>query len=238
MKPLKLTGVRKGGQKGAAGRIAIMAGLLCLPLLLLAATGPRWWVNQGALDPSAVANDYAAINQGQLKNIARAAVAEFDLHLPGGADNNGTDPRLRTLMNSWASPSDTTDDYLPVNLAQLKTLAMPFYDRLIKVGYTTEEQNPWSSGTAANSNNYAMANIGQVKNLFSWDLALTGTDGLPAWWKNWWGRQLQTTINAGDIDPVTGLTYLQDFITGCTPGSALVTDPSDATALEVYTPLR
>ena len=209
-------------------RLVYLIVAACLPVLLLAAE-PAWWSSRGVKTPGASPSDYAAVNQGQLKNIARAARLELNDKIPGGAGD-----KINSMVAKWDSPTAQTSDYSAVNLGALKALAAPFYDRLIAVGYATAY--PWASST--DINDYAMANIGQVKNLFSWDLALTGTDGLPAWWKNWWGRQLQTTINAGDIDPVTGLTYLQDFISGCTPGSVLVTDPSDATALEVYTPLR
>jgi hypothetical protein len=49
----------------------------------------------------------------------------------------------------------------------LKNVAKPFYDRLIQIGYTNAL--PWSA-TTADDKDYAIANIGQVKNLFSWDL--------------------------------------------------------------------
>ena len=109
--------------------------------------------------------------------------------------------------------------------------------QLIRVGYTSSAANSWISSTSANANDYAMANIGQVKQLFAWNLMATGTDGLPTWWKNYWSTHLNTAIAA--TDPATGLSYLQEFTQGRTPGvSSVASQPSDAVALEIYTPLR
>src|SRR5258708_6367557 len=66
----------------------------------------------------------------------------------------------------WSSRGVTNgkaaDDYAVVNQGQLKRLALPFYNRLIAVGYT--QDLPWTGGAP---DDYAAANIGQVKNLFS-----------------------------------------------------------------------
>jgi hypothetical protein len=73
-------------EKGALS-VRLLAGIAVaalLPVILLAAP-PQWWSTRGVTNASAQANDYAAVNQGQLKNIAKAAVAEFDADLPGGA---------------------------------------------------------------------------------------------------------------------------------------------------------
>ena len=58
------------------------------------------------------------------------------------------------------------DNYLPINVGQLKEIARPFYDRLIAIGYTS--QYPWVG--VNETNDFAPVNIGQVKNLFSFDL--------------------------------------------------------------------
>src|SRR5207302_10331749 len=65
---------------------AIAAIGLLLPLVLRAAD-PGWWMDKGVtkIDPNtglpAEANDYAAVNQGQVKNIAIEAIAELNAHL-------------------------------------------------------------------------------------------------------------------------------------------------------------
>jgi len=66
---------------------------LAIPVLLFGGTGPSWWYNPALTTSGTVpvisgtANDYAAANQGQVKNIAVAAVTELDADLAqfGGA---------------------------------------------------------------------------------------------------------------------------------------------------------
>ena len=61
----------------------------------------------------------------------------------------------------------TTNNYLVVNIGQVKFCASNFYARLIDEGYTNAY--PWTE-TTADDNDYAVANIGQVKNVFNFDL--------------------------------------------------------------------
>ena len=200
--------------------IAVLATLI-LPLSLQAA--PAWWSQRGVITTNTPA-DYAAINQGQLKNLATAAAAELDADLPNAVGGAGA--TIHSLLASWVFPTTRTADYASVNLGQLKSLAKPFYDQLIAVNYTNAY--PWNSSAPANSADFAMANIGQVKNLFSFDLLSidaahdTNNDGIPDWWERFYGI---TNANAlavrGD-----GLSNLQawqqglnpnDFYNGVTP---------------------
>lgn len=153
----------------SSGRIRFVALLMLaacgvLPLWLWA-DAPAWWAEHGVLNPNANPDDYAAVNQGQLKHIAKQAYEEFKSTLPGGAG--------QALDSIWADPAASTDDYQAINLGQLKNIAEPFYARLQELNYTGQplapgQTRPWS-GTA---DDYSLANIGQVKNLFSFDLSL------------------------------------------------------------------
>jgi hypothetical protein len=68
------------------GMLVTVTGALALvSMILQAATGPSWWVARGVLNTNVVPNDFAAINQGQLKWIATNAAAELEAQLPGGA---------------------------------------------------------------------------------------------------------------------------------------------------------
>ena len=167
----------------------VLHWLLFIGLLPLTVSGvdyPRWWTDQGAVAPGASRLDYAAVNQGQVKNFARAAVAEFDLRLPGGAGD-----ALHALVNGWTNPNRTrSSDFVAVNLGQLKNLSVAFYDRLAAARFIGGTY-PWKSFDDCN---YPMANIGQVKNLFSFGLP-TLDDRMPAIVK----RNV-------DTDPIT-LTY-------------------------------
>lgn len=133
--------------------------------------------------PSADPDDYAVLNQGQLKNLAAAAVAEMnEILLPEGA---GLD--LNGLINSWQNPSVTRADYAAVNVGQLKALAALFYDQL-------EKPYPWaSSGPPADD--YALANIGQAKTLFSFSIQFDP----PQDWFDWLAQEglpANTPLNA------------------------------------------
>ena len=122
----------------------------------------------------ATASDFAAANQGQVKNLARAAMEHLDAHLPGGAGET-----VRALVARWAVPGPATSDFSAVNAGQLKRLARPFYDRLIDVGYT--DRYPWSPRpgvTPPPRNDFAAVNLGQVKRLFDFNLEGYALPGL------------------------------------------------------------
>ena len=138
---------------------ALLAGLL--PLLALAAQ-PAWWVQRGVTSANVPADDYAPANQGQLKNIAKAAMVEMDANLPGGAGQS-----IHDLVGSWSNPAMPPNDFAPVNLGQLKNVAKPFYDRLIAEGVVA--QYPWAN-TQSPPDDFSVANVGQVKNLFSFEI--------------------------------------------------------------------
>ena len=156
--------------------------------------------------------------------MAVTAVSELDADLAqfGGSQLDGL---AITLTGTTAQ----TSDYAAVNLGQLKALAQPFYDRLLAVGYfgppiivtgTTPVITgtyPWI-GPGMVANDYAMANIGQVKNLFSFDVTYSsGTNGLPDWWANkYFPGQ---TVDSGSAVAWSGgqVTILQAYQNGWNP---------------------
>lgn len=151
------------GRKATAGfRLTISLATIALLPLFLYGSAPSWWSQRGVLVENAQPDDYAPANQGQLKNIAKAAAAEMDARLSGGAGDE-----LHALITSWSVPGAVTNDFAPVNLGQLKAVAKPFYDRLIAVGLT--DFYPWLSSSNP-ADDFAVANIGQVKNVFSFQI--------------------------------------------------------------------
>jgi alpha-tubulin suppressor-like RCC1 family protein len=143
-------------------RLALsLAAAMLLPLFLYGGA-PTWWSQRGVLVENAAADDYAPANQGQLKNIAKAAVVEMDAKLNGGAGDS-----LHDLVNTWATPNPQTNDFAPVNLGQIKNIAQPFYDRLIAAGLA--DYYPWLSSFNL-PDDFAAANIGQLKKLFAFDI--------------------------------------------------------------------
>jgi hypothetical protein len=201
-----------------------LVAILVLPAMANAA-GPSWWVARGVLNTNLTANDYAAVNQGQVKNVASNAWAEMNANLPGGAGTNVT-----ALINSFSR----TNNYRAANNGQLKNVAKPFYDRLITVGYTNAY--PWTGG--ATTNNYAIANVGQLKNLFAWDITKdTVGDGIPDWWRqHYFGGDGSTTnsISCASCDANgDGLSNLTEFQQGTNPQTPLftVTYPTNGTTI-------
>lgn len=202
-----------------------LIGCIFVPFLVIGAV-PNWWSQRGVLDPNASPGDYALANQGQLKNIATAAVAEFDEHLPGGAGDT-----LHSLVNGWNQPNAQRNDFAPVNLGQLKNALRPFYDRLIAVGYA--DTYPWT-GVSNSPDDFAIANIGQVKNLFSFDLLATDIvhdsdqNGLPDWWEKYYFGHIGVDPN-GDAD-LDGRSNFDEFLHGADPNDY---DEGRVAALEI-----
>jgi hypothetical protein len=122
---------------------------------------PAWWSNQGVLSAnSPVANDFAAINQGQIKWMAAKACAEMQTVF---AEQGGAGSNVMALVQGFTADNN----YMAVNIGQLKAVAKPFYDRLIELG----KASTYTWVNAAQTNDFGAANIGQAKHLFSFDLS-------------------------------------------------------------------
>ncbi|GAB5560518.1 MAG: hypothetical protein SynsKO_21650 [Synoicihabitans sp.] len=158
-------------------RLLLLATAL-VPIGVSVASAPTWWTTRGVLEGGTQANDFAAVNLGQVKNIAKKAYDELEATASGGA---GT--ALDNLIAAWqAAPAQgmTRNDYASVNQGQLKNLAKLFYDRLAELGYDGQplgagQTYPWTDVTT-DDNSFAAANIGQVKFLFSFDTTLIDLD--------------------------------------------------------------
>jgi hypothetical protein len=154
--------------------VLLSAAVLIAPLCVRCAEHAAWWLSRGILvdRPEARQADYAAVCAGQLKWLATNACDELDANLPGGAGSN-----VHAVVQGLSGVAN----YTPVNIGQLKATARPFYDRLIEEGYTNAL--PWSDGFADDAD-FALANIGQAKFLFAWDLVRDGDGlGLADWWE-------------------------------------------------------
>jgi uncharacterized protein (TIGR03790 family) len=205
--------------------IVAVAICLAIPLLLFGASGPAWWHDptltvSGTPIISGTANDYAAVNQGQVKYFALTAINELNAGLSGVG---GAGPALNGLALSLTATSGSTSDFAAINLGQLKALAKPFYDQLFSIDYAgpplTSSTYPWIGNTPSD---FAMANIGQVKNLFSFDLTYS-SDGNPL--PNWWRMYYFQTLSVSATSTVTGngsnITYLQAYQQQLDPVPAL-----------------
>ncbi len=190
----------------------VVGGVTLLAGLLFAET-PQWWIERGVFDTNAAPSDYTAVNQGQVKFMAEQAKEEFEANLPLGAGTN-----IDLLVGSFG----TNQNYTPANVGQLKYVSSPFYNRLIGIGFL--QSYPWTSST----NDYALANVGQLKNLFRFDLTIdSDADGLPDIWEYEYFHGLEQTalsdpdndqlintreyeLNAHPLDADTDDDYVQD----------------------------
>jgi len=167
-------------------------------------------------------DDFAVLNQGQLKNLATKAYAELKDKLPGQPWATVDTPayKLEQLVLGWylSYPNTPqtigTDPFAVANQGQLKNVAVHFYDVLAAVGYVggrglppDTSGFPWSSGSTypwtvsvTDDDSYATANLGQAKRLFSFDLASFDSepDGMPDYWE-------QQIIQADNNDAITNV---------------------------------
>lgn len=129
---------------------------------------PAWWSYYGVINTNAnvVTNDYAAVNQGQIKWMATKAYEAMESGLPNGAGS---------AVASMVTGFSTSNNYAAVNIGQAKMVAKPFYDRFGELQGVTNY--PWGGG--GQTNDYGLLNTGQLKNLFRFEIAVTnGVDAL------------------------------------------------------------
>lgn len=177
--------------------LRLLLALACLLPLLALAAPPGWWTDRQVLDPNAAKSDFGSVNQGQLKNMAKKAYAELRNALPSEIWTTPEGQALAALVDSW-NPAQTGNLDL-INQGQLKAVAKKFYDVLILHGYTNAY--PWTGATTAAAND-ALANLGQLKNLFSFDLTRDSDgDGIPDW--------RETKFNLNPFNAQTNLTLPQ-----------------------------
>jgi len=121
---------------------------------------PAWWGERNVITTAAsqFINDRAPVNQGQVKWFAQQALQEIQEKLPGPGNSN-----IQQRVNGFTDQNN----YLPVNIGQLKHVAAPCYDRLAEYGLAGSY--PWE-GDPDLANDYAIATVGQLKAFFSFEL--------------------------------------------------------------------
>jgi hypothetical protein len=87
--------------------------------------------------------------------MAKALYDEIEFRVPGGPS-----PALYSHMEALAA---TPDDYVVINIGQLKNVVKPFYDFLAPFGGPAV---PWPA-PGPTTDDYAPANLGQLKNVFA-----------------------------------------------------------------------
>ena len=215
-----MSNLRYIGKRPANARALVLGPLLLmLSGLVSPAQPPGWWTSRGVRTIDA-ADDYAVANAGQLKNMATNAFKELQAHLPGGVGDlqsaSGTGYQLSQMVAGWHTSTENADDYAAINQGQLKAVAKLFYARLKEVGYCNSY--PWDGGTA---DNFAVANLGQLKYLFAFDVTLDSDgDGIPDWWEIAHGLNPHDPNDAGQLSGDGQLTNLDKYNLGLNPTTA------------------
>lgn len=151
------------------GCLAVVVGLFVAQTTL--SQIPAWWANRGVIVTNQTARDFSPLNQGQLKWMVSQAALEFSNAVPNFAVYGSN---ILNIVHGFS----TSNNYQVVNIGQLKYLAQPFYDFLWTNGCTNASiypdgvvtAYPWSGLTNA-VQDFSMANAGQAKYVFSFDLA-------------------------------------------------------------------
>jgi len=208
-------------------RRAVVVGMCLAGVSLQAQTDPGWW--SSGVTRTGTANNYGPLTLGQLMNLADQARIHLDTEA-GAA--GGAGPEIEEMVAGW--PDNPPSAYRPANLGQLKAIADKFYTRLDALGFDYKTQmvndqqsaasswhgapsRPWNDTTAI-ATNYAIANIGQAKLLFSWDL----TKGLL--------HAISTTLTMDE--DTTGVITLGCLGAGTGPATyQILTNPSNGTAV-------
>ncbi|OVE75448.1 hypothetical protein BVX97_04530 [bacterium E08(2017)] len=123
------------------------------------ANTPSWWHDRNVIQSGGPTNDYAPLVQGQLKWMATNAYDEMEANIYGGAG-----AAVSSTLAPWYI---LNNDYSPVPVGQVKYVSSLFYDRLIALGVVSNY--PWTE-TVTDDRDFAPANIGQMKNLFNFEI--------------------------------------------------------------------
>lgn len=183
------------GWRGFLLQIGLGLALLCHTV---SAGNPQsWWIVRGVVDPNSASDDYAKLNVGQLKHMAAEGRNELNQIL---ALNGGAGSPIDSLVNGWANAVNA-DDYALCTVGQLKAVAKLFWDRLI--AETRATAYPWTT-TTTDDDDYAIANVGQLKNLFNFGSDMDG-DGIED------SFELAFVEGLGTLGGIDGSGNLRDF---------------------------
>ena len=195
---------------------------------------PDWWDDALNANPS---DDFAPALIGQAKNFARVARLEMDANFAVGAGNV-----VVGLVDGWAQPGAGNKN--PINNGQIKNLAQGFYDRLIEIDIMVVP--PWTT-TIADDNDHGMANIGQLKYAFHFEIPVIGADtdddGMPDAHETAHGLNPNDSADAGLIDSDHSnanysLTNLEVYRLGLDPATASTLDTGGNIDFKVFTPIE
>jgi len=180
---------------------------------------PQWWstpevIGEGVpVELNVEANNFAAGNLGQVKNMVKHAAEHF------AAQGIEVPQESLAMLNAW-SVSDA-NNFAAVNVGQVKHASEPFWRKLIELGQAEESDIPWTADKSDDQNS-GIANIGQIKNAFNFTGARlnnldldSDSDGIPDAWEIVHFGSIDNDPS-GDYDN-DSISNIQEFINGTDP---------------------
>jgi len=223
-------------------KILIPLLLVLLVGTLFSAKSPDWWVQRGVVGASSgqftsstIESNYDIANLGQLKFISARGADELNLKL---ANIGGAGSEISDMVNAFTAYSSENPDinYNSLNIGQLKHVSSAFYRRLRSLpagkvifsggmvfqgGLSNNiYRYPWADAQdeASIASNYELANIGQLKFLFGWEIVNfydSDSNGLDDAWESFYYSGIN--VNAFADNDNDGLSNLEEFFLGTNP---------------------
>jgi len=193
---------------------------------------PHWWLEKEVILSGVTEVDHLSpANLGQAKHMVRSAVETIEGANGALADLIKADLQgdpATAPFSAWPPPAAGESDRSPLLIGQLKAISAPIYTHLnaaVPVWLDNEMQLkgtrqsgthlPWSASVGA-SNNRGVANLGQLKAVFSLPFEALNPDSDNDGYNDAWELTYYNSLgsigvaNQGDDDDQDGITTLQE----------------------------
>jgi hypothetical protein len=220
----------------------LIPGILLMLMIAALAAPPLWWSagDPPVIVPGTPQNNRGPANIGQAKHMAKSALdalEAIDSDLAGLIEADLVGPGLP--IPHWNPPANQAErdkNHAPLLIGQLKAIADPFYNHLHaivpnwleaeRIANGTNHSGsifPWTAETT-DDNNKGIANIGQLKAVFSLRFEGLATfdsdgDGMPDLWEFVHGFYPNHPGDANADPDGDGIPNKMEFALGTDPNS-------------------